>query len=62
MGKLTEADLAFIDNAEYAQGSPVWGRCTHKIGDDEDNNSVYCGDDCSPNEQICHSCKGHRFF
>jgi hypothetical protein len=62
VANLTAADLAFIDDQQYAQGSPVWGTCMQKIGDDEDNQSVYCGDDCSPNEQICHSCKGVRFF
>ena len=38
--------------------SPVrWGKCSNVVDWDSDGQDVLCGEDCSPNEQICHRCR-----
>ena len=42
---------------ERSRSPQRWGKCSNVIDWDSDGEDVLCGEDCSPNEQVCHRCR-----
>ena len=42
---------------ERSRSPQRWGKCSNVVDWDSDGEDVLCGEDCSPNEQVCHRCR-----